>query len=147
MSSLYLLPSADPLIIEGGNTEETYTQEKDTAKYITEREKGKDWGRGREGGREKRGEERKTEGRRRGVGSYKCHITCYHRLKLGPECLNPKCLMPECLTSLCTYPQCLNVLIVSNFHKQRRAVHKNNVQLELGDWEQPLNSLVGCSTL
>ena len=86
-----MLPSGDPLLIEGGNTEETYTQEKDTAKYITERKgEGKRLGKGKgEEGREKRGEQRKTEGRRRergrkGVGSYKCHITCYHRLKLGP---------------------------------------------------------------
>ena len=58
-------------------------------------------------------------------------------LELGPECLNPKCLMPECLTSLCTYPECLNVLTVSNFHQQRRAADKysvqyTKVQLELG---------------
>ena len=47
-----MLPSGDPLLIEGGNTEETYTQEKDTAKYITERKgEGKGLGKG-EGGRE-----------------------------------------------------------------------------------------------
>ena len=67
MSSLYLLPSADPLTIEGGNTEETYTQEKDTTKYITERKgEGKGLGKGeggREGGRER--EERRTEENRR----------------------------------------------------------------------------------
>ena len=70
MSSLYLLPSADPLIIEGGNTEETYTQEKDTAKYITERKgEGKGLGKG-EGGRE-REERRREENRRRKEGERK----------------------------------------------------------------------------
>ena len=89
MSSLYLLPSANPLSIEGGNTEETCTQEEDTAKYITERKgEGKGLGKGEggkggrgKGGRGKEWEFREIRGERKGkwregrkrVESYKYH--------------------------------------------------------------------------